>query len=237
VRPCIATNAGAIVIDLAKTLEGGTVDAATITVGASELSGELHHLGGMSDGFGGYTVYFVARAKTPWTSHFVWSAGNAPSSAASATGTEVGAALIGTDLELAVGLSLVSLDGARKNLDAEVAASDFDAIHERAKQAWAARLETVRLTGGTDAERRTFYTSLYHTFLMPSVIDDVDGTYQPRGARRRSRRLAPGLGSVAVDTYRTVHPFTRGSRPPARATALARSWPSVMGSAASQWPS
>src|SRR5207237_7871894 len=69
------TGAGAIVIDLAKTLEGGQIDQASIAVddAAHEITGQLHHRGGMSGGFGGYTVYFVARARTPWTSHQVWS--------------------------------------------------------------------------------------------------------------------------------------------------------------------
>ncbi|MBA3457105.1 MAG: hypothetical protein H0T42_28740, partial [Deltaproteobacteria bacterium] len=60
------TGAQALVIDLDKTLSGGEVDAATITLDAStrEITGQLHHRGGMSGGFGGYTVYFVARAST-----------------------------------------------------------------------------------------------------------------------------------------------------------------------------
>jgi len=205
------TNAGAVIIDLAKTLEGGSIDAATIAVGAQEITGELHHEGGMSRGFGGYTVYFVARSRTPWISHFVWSAGNAPSSATSAQGTEVGAALVvdpSSDFELAVGISLASIEGARRNLDAEVPVIDLEAVAARAREAWAARLASVLLTGGSDAERRIFYTSLYHAFLMPSVIDDVDGTYQLAG---RAPAVAIGWHQVSDlslwDTYRTVHPL------------------------------
>lgn len=203
------TNAGAVVIDLDKTLESGTVDAATITVGANEIAGELHHLGGMTSGFGGYTVYFVARSRTPWTSHVVWSAGSAPSSAPTATGVGVGAALmIDGEFEIAVGLSLVSIEGARKNLDAEVPAIDLDAIAAQARDAWSEKLSTVLLTGGSDAERRTFYTSLYHAFLMPSVIGDVDGTYVLAG---RQPVVASGWDQMSDlslwDTYRTVHPL------------------------------
>jgi putative alpha-1,2-mannosidase len=146
------TGAGAVVIDLAKTLEGGQVTAAAIAVDAAarELTGELHHRGGMSGGFGGYTLYFVIRARAPWTSHAVWADGSPPSGAAAASGTGVGAALVvAGDVELAVGISLVSAAGARANLDAEVGAADLERIAALAREAWAARLGAVLLTGGT----------------------------------------------------------------------------------------
>ena len=96
--PCIATRSrrrGAIVIDLDKTLSGGMVDAASIAVddSAHEVTGQLHHLGGMSAGFGGYTIYFVARASAAWTSSAVWQGGAVVAGASSATGTKVGAEL------------------------------------------------------------------------------------------------------------------------------------------------
>jgi predicted alpha-1,2-mannosidase len=205
-------GAGAVVIDLAKTLSGGEVTAATIAIGADEITGELHHVGGMTRGFGGYTVYFVARARTPWTGHVVWSADVAPSSASVASGTEVGAALVFAspgEIELAIGLSLVSLEGARRNLDAEVPAIDLDAVAERARAAWTERLASVRVTGGSDVERRIFYTSLYHAFLMPSVIGDVDGSYRLAGsAEPIVARGWTQLSDLSLwDTYRTVHPL------------------------------
>ncbi|MEO7096515.1 MAG: hypothetical protein ABI175_24870, partial [Polyangiales bacterium] len=116
-------GAGSVLIDLGKTLEGGSVDDAAITVDdtAHEITGQLHTKGGMSGGFGGYTVYFVARAATPWTAHQVWSMGTAPSAAMTAMGTGVGAVLtVPGNFEMAVGISLVSLAGARANLAAEV---------------------------------------------------------------------------------------------------------------------
>jgi predicted alpha-1,2-mannosidase len=205
------TDAGAVVIDLGKALSGGTTDAASINVddAAGEVTGQLHHLGGMSAGFGGYTIYFVARAATPWTSHSVWSAGNVPSSAAAASGTAVGAALVvPPDFQIAVGISLVSLAGARANLAAEVPAIDVEAVAARTRDAWGARLGTVLLTGGSDIERRVFYTSLYHAFLMPSVIDDVDGTFQLAG---QAPTVATGWHQVSDlslwDAYRTVSPL------------------------------
>jgi predicted alpha-1,2-mannosidase len=202
--------AGTIVIDLAKVLEGGKVDAASITVDDAmhEVTGQLHHLGGMSGGFGGYTLYFVARASAAWTGRYTWSEGTAASqTATTAQGTGVGAALevpAGT-YTVAIGLSLVSLAGARSNLAAEVPSIDFDAIAGATRDAWAAKLDVVKLTGGTEAQRRTFYTSLYHAFLMPSVIDDADGTYQLAGKTAQTVHGFHQMSDLSLwDTYRTV---------------------------------
>jgi predicted alpha-1,2-mannosidase len=139
----------------------------------------------------------------------VWSDDAAPSAAASASGTGVGAAIdVPADVQLAVGVSLVSLDGARANLAAEVPAIDVDVVAAAARAEWAARLERVLLTGGTEAQRRIFYTSLYHAFLMPTVISDVDGTYVLAG---QAPRVASGyrqLSDMSLwDTYRTVAPL------------------------------
>ncbi len=188
-------SAGAVVVDLAKTLSGGMVDAAEIHVddAAGEFSGSLHHLGGMSAGFGGYTLYFAARGT--WTSSQSWATGAALSVPAGAT-------------TLAIGLSLVSLEGARANLAAEVPALDFDAVRAATDAAWEQKLGVVRLTAETEAQLRTFYTSLYHAFLMPSVIGDVDGSYQLVGQPVQHAQGWNQMSDLSLwDTYRTVSPL------------------------------
>lgn len=200
-------GAGAVIIDLGKTLEGGSVDDAAISVddAAHEITGQLHTKGGMSGGFGGYTVYFVARAATPWTGHQVWAMGTPPSTAMTAQGTGVGAMLaVPGNFEMAVGISLVSLAGARANLAAEVPAISVDAVAAQARAAWATLFDRVLLTGGSEEERRVFYTSLYHAFLMPSVIGDVTGEYQLAGQPVQTATWHQMSDLSLWDTYRTV---------------------------------
>ncbi len=206
------TGAGALIIDLAKVLASGEIDAASLTVDASanEITGQLHHEGGMSDGFGGYTVYFVAKTNAPWTAHRVWSAGNAPSSATTASGTGVGAAIdVSGDIQLAVAVSFVSLEGARANMAAEITTIDVDDVAAKARAAWATLLDRVLVTGGTEVERRIFYTSLYHAYLMPTLIGDADGTYVLAGMS--APVVAQGYRQMSDlslwDTYRTVGPL------------------------------
>ncbi|MBL0215095.1 MAG: GH92 family glycosyl hydrolase [Myxococcales bacterium] len=200
-------GAGGVLIDLGKTLEGGSVDDAAISVDdtAQEITGQLHTKGGMSGGFGGYTVYFVARAATPWTAHQVWATGTAPSAAMTAQGTGVGAVLtVPGNFEMAVGISLVSVAGARANLAREVPAISVETVATQARATWAKLLDRVLLTGGTEASRRVFYTSLYHAFLMPSVIGDVDGQFQLAGQPVQMAAWDQMSDLSLWDTYRTV---------------------------------
>jgi predicted alpha-1,2-mannosidase len=76
-----------------------------------------------------------------------------------------------------VGLSFVSVDGARANLAAESGTRSFDQIKDAARAAWNARLNAIKVKGGTADERTTFYTSLYHSLLQPNVFSDADGRY------------------------------------------------------------
>ncbi|POX60698.1 alpha-mannosidase [Streptomyces sp. Ru62] len=87
-----------------------------------------------------------------------------------------------------VGISYVSREAAEANLAAEnPPGRSFDTVREAARRAWRERLGAVRIGGGTDTERTTFYTALYHALLHPNVISDADGRY--RGADGRVHRV------------------------------------------------
>jgi predicted alpha-1,2-mannosidase len=186
--------AGHIVIDLAKTLDDGdNIDLSlTLDRATGELTGSLHHMGGMSSGYGGYTLYFVMRVAGGWSADMTWTTGAALAVPAGTT-------------TLAIGMSFVSLDGARRNLAAEAADVDFDRVRAETVAAWEERLGVVKLTGGTEAQRRTFYTSLYHTFLMPTVISDVDGSFVLSNGATGTATGFDMLSDLSLwDTYRTV---------------------------------
>lgn len=81
------------------------------------------------------------------------------------------------DVEVRVGLSFVSRENATANLAAEAADRPFDDLVASAHDAWAEVLDRVRVQGGTEDQRRTLATALYHAFLHPSVDSDVNGEY------------------------------------------------------------
>lgn len=78
------------------------------------------------------------------------------------------------------GISFVSTDGARKNLEQDIPDWEFDEVVRRARALWNNAVSGVRVDGGTEDQKAIFYTALYHTMIDPRCVSDVDGSY--RGA-------------------------------------------------------
>ncbi|HMJ08578.1 MAG TPA: GH92 family glycosyl hydrolase, partial [Pyrinomonadaceae bacterium] len=84
----------------------------------------------------------------------------------------------GEQILVKVAISSVSIEGARKNLEAELPGWDFEKARADAKAAWNKELSKIEVSGGTDAQTTTFYTALYHTMIQPNIFNDVDGNYR-----------------------------------------------------------
>lgn len=77
-----------------------------------------------------------------------------------------------------VAISYVSIEGARKNLEAELPGWDFDKVRRDARAAWNKELSKIEVSGGTPEQTTNFYTALYHTAIQPNIFSDVDGRYR-----------------------------------------------------------
>jgi predicted alpha-1,2-mannosidase len=76
-----------------------------------------------------------------------------------------------------VGISFVSVAGARANLAAESRGASFKRIAAAAEASWNRALDSIRVGGGSRLEVDTFYTALYHALLAPRTFDDAGGRY------------------------------------------------------------
>ncbi len=83
----------------------------------------------------------------------------------------------GEQIEVQIGVSFVSIANARLNLNTEQPTANFEQVRRDARQAWASTLNCITVEGGTEAQRRTFYTALYHTQIHPNILQDVNGEY------------------------------------------------------------
>ncbi len=115
----------------------------------------------------------------------------------------------GEQVEVRMGISYVSTENARRNLDAEQpAGTTFDALREAAAARWNADLARIRVEGGTDDQKRVFYTALYHALIHPNLVSDVNGEY-PLMERSGETGVAADGERYTVfslwDTYRNVH--------------------------------
>jgi predicted alpha-1,2-mannosidase len=106
-------------------------------------------------------------------------------------------------------ISYVDSAGALNNLAQEAPPKlTFDKMRDRARATWNDRLNSIEVSGGSRPLTRTFYSSLYRFFLMPSVFDDSDGRWL--GADGQVRTLSGGHRYTALslwDTYRTEFPL------------------------------
>lgn len=113
----------------------------------------------------------------------------------------------GETLQVKVALSTVSVDGAKKNLDTEVPHWDFAQVRAQTKAAWNKLLARAEVEG-TAEQKENFYTAMYHLFIQPNNIADVDGQY--RGADDKVL-TAPDKSYYSTlslwDTYRAAHPL------------------------------
>lgn len=104
------------------------------------------------------------------------------------------------ELKVKVAISYVSIEGARKNLEAELPHWDFDKVRADAKEAWNKELSKIEVSGGTDDQRTVFYTALYHTMIHPNVFNDVDGKYL--GHDRKIHQLSDYLNRRDAEAQR-----------------------------------
>jgi predicted alpha-1,2-mannosidase len=161
---------------------------------------------GNGDGHADYTVYFYAEFSKPLKKYGVWSAdipdgwsrkredvesakyqaqvANAEilKGTSEKQGKHLGfytefATNAGEQVLMKTGISFISIDGAKNNLQTEIKGWDFNAVHEQARQLWDKALSKVKIEGGTRDQKIVFYTALYHTMIDPRIISDVDGKY------------------------------------------------------------
>ena len=85
---------------------------------------------------------------------------------------DVGLTTYDTDavLVLRIGISFVSEAGARKNLEKEFPAPMFEPVASEGSETWSDLLDRVRVEGGTEEQRKIFYTGVYHSFLSPNAV-------------------------------------------------------------------
>lgn len=106
-----------------------------------------------------------------------------------------------------IGLSTTSIEGAEKNMDIEIADFNFDRIAECAGKEWSDLLSIFEIEG-TEEQKTSFYTSLYHLYLQPNNIADIDGRYRGEDDLIHTSGNGKHYTTLSLwDTYRAAHPM------------------------------
>jgi len=218
-----ASPHASVLIDAGGSAQPDDEAAVQVDPGADEISGSAS-----SGLFCGqrprYKVYFAARFARPFAASGTWtedtlepgseaaSDSQAPPGNPKVTARAGAYATFDTRHErtvaVRVGVSFVSVAGARAALRAESRGHGFGAIRAAARQRWDQALGKVDVSGGSERDVRTFYTALYHALLAPRTFNDVGGDYVGMdGAVHRARGRTQYADFSGWDVYRTEIPL------------------------------
>ncbi len=176
-----------ILFDLLTPTEYGyqVLDAQVRRVGDREIEGYSRQQSGRHASYQEFTLHFVARTSKPFASMGGWVDGEIRRDVAEIAGKgDVGAWLDfttkeGEQIQLQTGVSLVSVEQARLNLETEMQPFGwgFDACRKRARTVWNDLLGRIEIEGGRPVDHVKFYTNLYRSYCARTMWSDVNGKY------------------------------------------------------------
>lgn len=205
-----ASDQSHIILDLAHGIGNDPADTMVRVENQDTISGYR-----ISNGWGGRrAVYFVMQFSKPFESFGIEQDGERlGADTHNARGKSVKAffnyrTTANEEILVKVGISGTGIEGARKNLAAEIPGWDFDGVRAAAARQWKKVFSAIDVKTFDPRIRNTFYANLYLTALAPVLFNDVDGTY--RGYDRQNHRN-PGFQNYTTfsiwDIYRTEWPL------------------------------
>jgi predicted alpha-1,2-mannosidase len=155
---------------------------------------------------------------------FVYGRLNVPVTARTETRGERVSLVLATEgsdqIEFRYGISFIDVEQARKNLEREIGGNDFEAIKRQAKARWNRELGKISVSGGTEAQRRTFYTALYRCSERMINISE-DGRYYSAFDHKVHEDARPFyVDNWLWDTFRALEPLQTLINPDMQADKL-----------------
>jgi len=111
-------------------------------------------------------------------------------------------------IEVRVGISYISIEQAKRNLERETAGKSFEELKAKARNSWNRALGQISIEGGTPKEKTIFYTALWRSLGRMTDITE-DGRYYSgfdhsvHSAEGHDFYTEDGLW----DTFRSMHPL------------------------------
>ena len=108
-------------------------------------------------------------------------------------------------IEVKMGVSFVSIENARLNMNTEQPGFDFDKVRTTASNMWNSDLSRVKVEGGSKSDKTIFYTALYHLLIHPNIIQYVNGEYPMMESLKVGHTTGNRYTVFSLwDTYRNV---------------------------------
>ena len=115
----------------------------------------------------------------------------------------------GEEVYVKVGISAVDIDGARKNVEAEIPEWGFNGVRKAARASWNDYLAKIDIDTDDKDQKTMFYTALYHTGVQPNLFTDVDGRYLGMDLKAHQGSVNEPMYTIFSlwDTFRAYHPL------------------------------
>ena len=158
-------------------------------------------------------VYFYAIFSTSFISSGIGSDGRLSENMKEGSGTDIQAYFkfnTGNKetIMVKVGISAVSEEGARKNLESEIKGWDFNLVKKQAEDLWKKELGRIEVKSRNQTDKVKFYTALYHCLIVPNLYSDIDGQYRGHDRQIHTTDHYNYYSVFSLwDTYRAWHPL------------------------------
>ena len=205
-----ASDQAHIVLDLAHGVGNSSIETSLHFENSRTISGTR-----TSNGWGGRRdIYFVMEFSKPFASYGIEQDGQRL-----ADGTQSGAGKsvkafvnyqtrAGEIIGVKVGISGTGVEGARKNLKAELPDWDFERVRSAAARRWSDALGAINIETDDAKVRRTFYSNLYLSMLAPVLFNDVDKNYRGLDKKNHAGGNVDNYTTLSLwDTFRAEHPL------------------------------
>ncbi|MCW3108316.1 MAG: glycoside hydrolase family 92 protein [Segetibacter sp.] len=110
-------------------------------------------------------------------------------------------------VEFKYAISYVSAEQAKKNFDKEIRSQNFQAVADNSKKAWEAVMSQIKVEGGTEAQKRSFYTSLYRCYERMVNISEDSSYYSGYNKKVNKDNRPFYVDDWSWDTYLALHPL------------------------------
>ncbi|UAM99027.1 GH92 family glycosyl hydrolase [Polaribacter litorisediminis] len=111
-------------------------------------------------------------------------------------------------VSIKIGISAVDIEGAKKNLEAEIGNQTFEEVKKTAQDFWEKQLEKIVVEDTNEDHKVNFYTSMYHVSIAPNLYQDVDGRYRGMDMKIHETKDFDYYTVFSLwDTYRAAHPL------------------------------
>jgi alpha-1,2-mannosidase, putative len=177
------------------------LDAKITRVSDTEIEGYSKQKWGWQE----YIVHFVARFNRSMDAFGGWTEKAQLKDVKEVTGSGRMGAFAdfnvkkGEVLLMQTAISLVSIEQARLNLTTEMDPFkwSFDAVRENARNVWNELLSKIKVEGGTEEDKKKFYSNYYRSYVARTIWSDVNGKYVD--VNEQVRQVDPGTPIYGCD--------------------------------------